>query len=176
MAYREDYVHEAGRTSAQRRRRRAVASMAFVFVLLLAAFLGALAFNQGWVGDRSPSANPEEACVPWDNPPPPKDVTVNVYNSTSRSGIARQVASDLARQKFRISDVRNDPLRKMVTEVAEIRYGAQTEAQAKVLAERFPGARLVADQSTDGILDVALGDKFSKVANPPLPVRPTNPC
>ena len=53
---------------------------------------------------------------------------------------------------------------------------AQTEAQAKVLAQRFPGARLVADQSTDGILDVALGDKFSKVANPPLPVRPTNPC
>ena len=176
MSYDDDYVHEAGRTSAQRRRRRAVATMALVFVLLLGAFFIALAFTQGWVGDRSPQANPPAACVPWTEPPAPKDITVNVFNATSRRGIAVKAAQTLAGQKFRIADVRNDPLRKQIDGVAEVRYGKQTLAQAKVLAQRFPGAKLVVDSRTTGILDVVLGEQYTKVANPKPPVRPTNPC
>lgn len=82
----------------------------------------------------------------------------------------------LAGQRFRIQTVSNDPLKKQVPGTAEIRYGKPTTAQAQVLAKRFPGATLVQDKRTDGILDVALGEKFTKVANPKAPVRPTNAC
>lgn len=175
MAY-DDYVHEAGRTSADRRRRRAVITMTVVFALLLSAFGIALAFNQGWVGDRKPWGQAGPTCTPWTEPPPPKDITVNVYNSTDTKGLAAKAAADLAAQEFRIEGVGNDPLKKKVAGVAEIRYGKQTAAQAKVLAQRFPGAKMLPDQSTDGILDVALGEKFTKVANPKPPVAPSNPC
>lgn len=150
--------------------------MTLVFVLLFSAFLVALAFNQGWVGDRNPLANPTQECVPWTQPPPPRDITVNVYNSTRRKGIANDAARSLRDQQFRVVNVRNDPLKRVVAQSAEIRYGARTKAQADVLAQRFSGATLVADARTDGILDVALGEKFSTVANPKPPVAPTNPC
>ncbi len=176
MAYDDDYVHEAGRTSEQRRRRRARLTMALVFVLLFGTFLTALAFTQGWVTDRNPLANPTAVCVPWTEPPPPRDITVNVYNATSKRGLAVKVSQTLAGQRFRIGTISNDPLRKQVDGVAEIRYGKKTLAQARVLALRFPGATLVADNRTNGILDVVLGDKFTKVANPKDPVRPTNAC
>lgn len=172
----DDYVHEAGRTSAVRRRRRAVATLAAVVALLLSAFLIALAFNQGWVADRSPLANPTQACVPWTEPPPPRDISVSVYNSTQRKGIANRAAQALRGQQFRVVDVRNDPLQRTVEQVAEIRYGTRTKAQADVLATRFPGATMKAENRTDGILAVALGDKFAEVANPGAPVAPTNPC
>lgn len=177
MAYDDEgYVHQAGRSSAQRRRRRAAATMTLVFVLLLAAFGIAVAFNQGWVRDRSPWSNPAAACVPWQNPPPPADITVNVYNSTTKKGLAKTASQALASQRFRIQTVSNDPMRKAVTGVAEIRYAKATADHAKVLATRFPGAKLVQDKRTTGILDVSLGEKFVKVANPKAPVRPTNAC
>lgn len=150
--------------------------MALVFVLLLSAFGIAVAFNQGWVGDRSPASNPASACVPYSEPPPPQDITVNVYNSTTKKGLALTASQALAGQRFRIQTVSNDPLRKQVTGVAEIRYAKATTAQAKVLAARFPGAKLVQDKRTDGILDVALGEKFTKVTNPKSARRPANAC
>lgn len=176
MAHDDGYVHQAGRTSAQRRRRRAAVTMALVFVLLLSAFGIAVGFNQGWFGDRSPTANPSVACVPYTEPPPPEDITVNVYNSTTKKGLAATASQALAGQRFRIQTVSNDPLKKQVPGTAEIRYGKPTAAQAQVLAKRFPGSALVQDKRTDGILDVALGEKFTKVANPKAPVRPTNAC
>lgn len=153
-----------------------MSTMVLVVLLLLAAFGIALAFNQGWMTDRSPLANPTQACVPWTQPPPPRDISVNVYNSTQRKGIANDAAQALRDQQFRVVNVRNDPEKRTVTQVAEIRYGRRTKAQADVLARRFPGAKLVPDERTDGILDVALGEKFTKVANPKPPVAPTNPC
>ncbi|MDO5711720.1 MAG: LytR C-terminal domain-containing protein, partial [Micrococcales bacterium] len=115
MAHDNGYVHQAGRTSAQRRRRRAAVTMALVFVLLLSAFGIAVAFNQGWVGDRSPASDPASACVPYSEPPPPQDITVNVYNSTTKKGLALTASQALAGQQFRIQTVSNDPLRKQVT-------------------------------------------------------------
>ena len=150
--------------------------MATVFGLLFAAFGIAVAFNQGWVGDRTPWTNPATACVPWKQPPPPSDITVNVYNSTTRKGLAKTASQALAGQQFRIQAVGNDPLKKTITAVAEIRYAKSTTEQAKVLAARFPGAKLVQDKRTTGILDVSLGQKFTKVVSPKAPVRPENAC
>lgn len=171
-----DY-HEAGRTSAERRRRRGALTMLLVFMLLFGTFGIALAFNQGWVADRNPLANPTPECVEWVQPPPPRDITVNVYNATSRRGLAVEASTLLAGQKFRIGRVGNDPQRATVEQTAEIRYGTRTKPQAQVLATRFPGAKMVEQKDrVDGILDVVLGDKYEKVKAVKDPVRPTNAC
>ena len=128
MAHDDGYVHQAGRTSAQRRRRRAAWTMALVFLLLLSAFGIAVGFNQGWFGDRSPTANPTVACVPYTEPPPPQDITVNVYNATSKKGLAMTASQALAGQRFRIQTVSNDPLKKQVPGTAEIRYRRSSQS------------------------------------------------
>lgn len=171
-----DY-HQAGRTSAERRRRRGWLTMLLVFALLFGTFGVALAFTQGWVVDRNPMANPTVACVEWKEPPPPRDITVNVYNATNRRGLAVTASQLLAGQKFRVGRIGNDPQRATIEETAQIRYGTRTKAQAQVLALRFPGAALVEQKDRDdGILDVVLGDAYEKVKPVPDPTPPPNAC
>ena len=55
--------------------------------------------------------------------PTPAVVTVQVYNSTKRNGIAKSARSALLKDGFRIPDqATNDPTKGTVKGVAEIRY------------------------------------------------------
>lgn len=89
-------------------------------------------------------------------------VTVHVLNSTDRNNLARNVASTLGHDGFKVADVGNDP--NLVTGVAEIRYGTKGGAAAKLLTFYLPGATLVARQSSDSDVEISLGAKFKSVA------------
>ena len=90
-------------------------------------------------------------------------VKINVYNSTSRVGLATDTAKVLSARGFKIQDVDNDPTRQMVAGVAEIRYGPKGSAAAQLLSFYIPGAVMIGDNRTGKVVDVALGQAYKKL-------------
>ena len=72
----------------------------------------------------------------------PADVSINVYNATSRRGLALSTSKTAAQRGFKIASVGNDPKDKTIKDVAHIRYGPEGEESAKLLAQHIKGAKL----------------------------------
>lgn len=169
------YIHESGLSAARRRRhRRAAITLTLVALMLVGGFGYAVAYYEGWVGDQvRASAAPTPTCTPKPGQAKseqglaPSQVTVNVYNATRRPGLANETAQTLRAQGFDVATVSNDPLRKQVRGVGEIRYGASGKAAAKLAASRLKGARLVLDGRTDDSVDVVIGARFKRLSVPP---------
>jgi uncharacterized membrane protein (DUF485 family) len=159
----------------RRRRQRAAITLTLVGSLLLATFVYAAAFVQGWVGTTASKAVVTAAChgATSATPVTPREVTINVYNSTNRDGLAASVAKLLQRQGFKVATIGNDPLSVSIQGVAEIRSGQAGAAGASLVATRLPGAKVVSDGRTDATVDVVLGYKFKVLSAPGKGVRPT---
>jgi LytR cell envelope-related transcriptional attenuator len=110
---------------------------------------------------HSPSAESTAGKVPK-----PKSITLNVYNSTTRKGLARTTSTLLAKRGFTIGNVANDPAPKPVKTVAEVRYGPAGVLAARVVAAEVVGAKLVEDKRTSSDVDLALGAAFKHLASP----------
>lgn len=92
-------------------------------------------------------------------------VTINVYNSTERVGLAGEAAKILGVRGFAIAQVENDPLGVVIEGEGEIRYGPKGDAGAKLMAYHFPGATLVDDGRGGKRIDVVVGKQFADFAN-----------
>ncbi len=92
-------------------------------------------------------------------------VTINVYNSTKRVGLAGDAAKLLGVRGFKIAKVENDPLGVVIEGEGEIRYGPKGEAGAQLMAYHFPSATLINDGRGGKRIDVALGTQFADLAN-----------
>jgi len=170
-------LHESGASiHRRRRRRRAAITLTLVALVLIGTFTYAAAYFQGWVGTRAPktvaspacqAATPVEALTP-------RAVSVNVYNSTDRAGLAASVAKSLRTQGFKVVDVANDPFGRPISGVGEIRHGADGAAGATLVAARLRGAKVVLDNRTDATVDLVLGMTFKVLTVPPK-VAPTKP-
>jgi hypothetical protein len=116
--------------------------------------------------DPAISASPCETTMvaPSEVLPKPNTVTVNVYNSTPKSGLASQTAKDLKARRFLINKVANDPKGKRIKGVAQIRYGAKGEEAANLLLFYVPGAELVKTGRKTAIVDVSIGNTYSGLA------------
>lgn len=162
-----------------RRRRRRTAGIRFAEVVLVLAVLGAagyglwrVAFASSPASDRgssstTPSASPS-ACattVAAIKPPAPATVRVNVYNATTRSGLAAQVAGFLRNRGFAVATVANDPLKRAVAGPAEIRSAPGSPA-ALTLSLHALGSTRVADTRRDGSVDLVLGLRFTTLRTP----------
>ncbi len=97
--------------------------------------------------------------------PRASQVTVNVYNSTSRIGLAGDTAKLLGVRGFKIGAVENDPLGVPIESVGEIRYGPKGESAAKLISYHLPGATLVDDGRKGKKVDVSLGRQFMELTN-----------
>jgi LytR cell envelope-related transcriptional attenuator len=97
--------------------------------------------------------------------PKPKAITLNVYNSTNRNGLARKTANQLASRGFTIGSVKNDPTTRAVKIPAEVRYGPKGALAARVVVAEVIGARLVKDKRTSTDVDIALGAAFQHLAS-----------
>lgn len=105
-------------------------------------------------------------------PPTPAEVKVNVYNTTWRSGLASQVASQLSTRGFRVADVGNDPDRAFLPdEVAALRYGPEGADAAKLLKRQLPDVLMIKDERAGATVDLVIGSGFKKLA----PVKKANP-
>jgi hypothetical protein len=108
--------------------------------------------------------------------PIPSEVTVNVYNTTFHTGLAKVVADQLVDRGFRTKDVANDPLGTMQSGTAVIRYGAEGDLAAALLLGHVPGAKLVRDERPGTSVDLVVGNAWTDLVPladvPPLPERP----
>ena len=169
-----DYTTEAEVSVNARKKRRQIVVLGLVVLALFFAFWYAWSYYQA---DNSARATrpPAATCAPYD----PKVVTpestkVNVYNASSRDGLAGSVARSLGERGFVIGKVANDPSSRKPPKVAEIRYGPKGEAQAKLLRTSLPkGTILVKDKRKVVTVDLALGAKYTTLA--PVPTTTAMP-
>lgn len=159
-------------TGGGRRSSSLVPAVVAAVVALVIGVAAGMWLTGGGSGDgASTSPSPTLSCPPSSTGKPVplpanRTITVNVYNATDRSGLARSTATDLGARGFRVAKVANDPLNKTVAASAEVRHGPKGAAQAKVVAAQVPGAVLVVDKRTDATVDLVLGEAFAGVATP----------
>jgi LytR cell envelope-related transcriptional attenuator len=162
-----DYLHESGVTIyRRRRRRRAIITLTFVVLVLTGTVLYASSYVQGWAGAPAPKAQVNVSC----NPDPtlePREVTLNVYNATGRTGLAATTGTKLERVGFKIERVENDPLGRTILTVGEIRVGPTGAAGAILVSRRLAGFEVVQDGRADATVDVVLGKNFRGLTRPP---------
>jgi hypothetical protein len=97
--------------------------------------------------------------------PAPAQVTVQVLNSTNRSGIAAKARTTLTGYGFLSPKAAtNDSPHKHVPGVAEIRFGPSGAKAAKLLSFYFPGAKLVPNSAKSPVVIVSLGERYKRVA------------
>ena len=98
--------------------------------------------------------------------PNPRVIRVNVYNATTRSGLARSTSVLLAARGFAIGALANDPLNKTVPGTAEIRFGRKGLLAAKVVAAQVPSPVMVRDLRPDASVDFVIGNTFTALNTP----------
>jgi hypothetical protein len=150
----------------RRRERRRTLTFLGIFLGVLAMGLASFTFFQGsWTWPFGTAAASAPVCpTPTQTAPPAKDVTVKVYNASSRQGLARTVAGTLKKRGFEIGEVGNDPQEAKVPGVAVIRHGPAGLEAAKTVAAFLEGkVTFVPDERVSESVDLVLGKKFTKV-------------
>ena len=163
-----DYTTEAEVSVNARKKRRQLIVLGVVVLGLFFAFWYAWSYYQADISARA-SRSPSATCAPYDpKVVTPENTRVNVYNASTREGLAGSVARSLDERGFVIGKVANDPSSRKTPKVAEIRYGPKGAAHAKLLRTSLPkGTALVKDKRAVATVDLALGPKYTTLA--PLP-------
>jgi hypothetical protein len=169
-----EVVDEGADTYSVRRRRRTAIVLAVVVLGLAGAFYYASSY---WnASEPGPVACSTEV-VP--DALQPADVSINVYNATSRNGLAAAIAKVARQRGFKVKSVRNDPKKKTIKGVAEIRYGPDGKESAALLKLHVPKATLVDDKRKGDTIDLVAGDAWKSYGPVPAAPTPTNtlpPC
>ncbi len=167
---RDGYVRESGYARRQRvRRRRMAITLGLVLLALFFAFWYALSYYDG----AKDTPTPRKTCVTPPAALAPAKIRVNVYNATTRTGLAATTSTSLASRGFVIGKVDNDPLKKTVKTAVEVRHGTAGVAGARVVAKHLTGVTFVRDARKDASVDVVLGNAWKALAPPPAASTPT---
>ena len=168
------FTVESAASRRHRKARRTAITLVLVLVLVGAAFYYAASYwrNPGrsaasgcpTATATTAKASKAAAAKPAAAAPKPTQITINVYNATTRAGLAADTASQVKARGYVIGAVSNDPLAKAVTGTAELRYGQAGTAQATVAKKLVAGVALVKDGRADGSVDLVLGDQFKTLA------------
>ncbi|MGW6568467.1 LytR C-terminal domain-containing protein [Streptomyces sp. NPDC054975] len=159
------------------RRRRIVMAAGAAVVVLGAAGWGTFQLVDvfsGGSGDTKTTAGRGGDCKPAPKPtaapvaalPKPAQITVNVYNATPRSGLAKSTADELKKRGFVIGKVGNAPAAydKKVPGAA-ILLGAPgaTKGAFSVLGTQLKGAATKTDGRATADLDLIIGTAFKNL-------------
>ena len=131
--------------------------LALSFVTAAAIYTGNLnipLFSRAFTAKPTPTVTHDpQPCPPTGAlPVPAGDITVNVYNATSKTGLAGSTAKDVRTYGFVVGTIANDPLGKSVTGTGEIRYGKNGKVAASVVRTMLPTAAIVQDARADASL------------------------
>lgn len=158
------YMVDSGALTYRSRRRRAAITLSIAVLVLFFAFWYALSYYNA---SNDPARTASPACNTAIAGVKAKDVTINVYNATNRTGLAAATARTLRDRGIRVATVANDPLNKTIKGTAEVRHGKSGLAAAKAVLPLVPGAKRVQDGRADGTVDIVLGNAFKALAASP---------
>ncbi|MET7756611.1 LytR C-terminal domain-containing protein [Streptomyces sp. NPDC005389] len=159
------------------RRRRIILASAAAVVVLGAAGWGTLQLVDVFSGDAGTkaTAGKQADCKPVARAtappaaalPKPAQITVNVYNATPRSGLAKTTADELKKRGFKIGKVGNAPAAydKKVPGAGLI-LGATTATKGvfPVLGTQLAGATTKTDTRGTADVDLIIGTAFKNLA------------
>jgi LCP family protein required for cell wall assembly len=94
----------------------------------------------------------------------PQNVTVQVSNSTAKSGLAGTASGQLKRRGFRVKSPDDYPSPLKTTKVL---FSPGNEGAAATVAASFPNSKVERITGTGNVVQVVLGSDFSAVATPP---------
>lgn len=174
------YVVESASSRRARRRRRTAITLLVVVAMLVGAFYVASSYRNTPDAAAGASGCPPSSTTatatgkttgtakakPVSKAPTPGQITVNVYNATSRSGLAGDTAKAVKARGFVVGKVSNDPLKKTLTSPGELRYGKSGAAAAAVAKGLLPSAKSVVDGRADASVDLVLGNAYTALAAP----------
>ncbi|MEU9474197.1 LytR C-terminal domain-containing protein [Streptomyces sp. NPDC048191] len=101
--------------------------------------------------------------------PKPGQITVNVYNATARTGLAKDTADELKKRGFKIGDVGNAPGqfdKKVKSAGVLLGPAAARNSSLPVLATQLASAEQRTDTRKGTDVDLILGDAFKGLAQP----------
>ncbi|GGT22078.1 LytR C-terminal domain-containing protein [Streptomyces purpureus] len=164
---------------ARRRRRIVLSAVAAVIALGLAGW-GTLQLVDVFTGGsgKKTTAGRKAGCEPGPTTaaappvplPKPAQVTVNVYNATPRSGLAKSTADELKKRGFVIGKVGNAPAAydKKVPGTGML-LGAPTATKGAfpVLATQLKGATTKTDTRATADVDLIIGTAFTTLNTKP---------
>lgn len=158
-----------------KRRRRILAAVASLVVLSVIGW-GTLELVDVFGGHHEANAAAGEKCRKSAAAPDraakalprASTITVNVYNATSRSQLAKHTADQLKKRGFRIGKVDDAPARydKKVDESALLLAGPRGSAALSVVGAHFSGERTSTDQRKDDSVDVMIGKSYKQLEPP----------
>ncbi|WP_328723752.1 LytR C-terminal domain-containing protein [Streptomyces sp. NBC_00247] len=161
----------------RRRRRLALAAAATLVALGLAGW-GTLQLIDVYSGGdtKAQAAGHERECavvpkqaVAVQALPAPNRITVNVYNATPRSGLAKSAADELKKRGFTIGEVGNAPAAydKKVPGTGLL-LGPPTAADSAfpVLETQLPGTARKTEARENAEVDLILGTRFTAFSTP----------
>ena len=120
----------------------------------------------------APEAKPTATAAP--ETVAPSEVSVNVYNGSGVSGVAKSAAADLQAQGFTVAQTGNADNTEYTA--TEIRYAAGDQALAKTLAAAIPGVTTSqSEEPTKGIVDLVIGSDFNGIGQALTAPPPTEP-
>ena len=137
-------------------------------LLVVVVMAGAAVGAWRYLGEGSDddTATPRVSCPPSVPPPTvvaPAKVRVNVYNATQRRGLASAVAAELKKRGFTVGKVANDPLKRSVTGLAEVRSSPTGADASRTVVAQVGQVVLVPDQRKDASVDLVLGATFKSL-------------
>lgn len=154
------------------RLRRKILHGVVLFILLgliVTAILGALAVMNGQIKfPGSEDSQPDSSACPattFDYTSPAK-VKVNVFNATTRAGLAKSAANEFKARKFAVGQVGN--IETGYRGVAAIVSGAAGQAAAFTVQRHLPGSDYFQDGRQDATVDVILTGDYRGLAKPEL--------
>ncbi|HEY5835700.1 LytR C-terminal domain-containing protein [Streptomyces sp.] len=166
-----------------RRRGRIFAALIASVVALGLFGWGALQLYHVFNGDegdtKTNAAAPQNrpSCKPAPTPtrparlalPQPSEVTLNVFNATTRGGLAKTTADELARRGFKVATFGNAPgdYDKRVSQSALLVAGPAGEAAAREAGTQVAGSSVRIDPTRkDRSVDLLIGNGFRALASP----------
>ncbi|MFE4974710.1 LytR C-terminal domain-containing protein [Kitasatospora sp. NPDC056651] len=164
--------------------RKVIAALAGLLALALVGLGGVQLYDIFTGKDKNasaqacatPSGKPLAAPTPGETPgapaaaqgdphaiPQPTAVTVNVYNATTKGGLAGRTAEELKKRGFVIGKVGNAPaeLDKKVPGTAQVIAGPTGAGAGTLVGSQIAGATVTADARTDTSVDFVIGDSYN---------------
>ncbi|GGO86672.1 LytR C-terminal domain-containing protein [Wenjunlia tyrosinilytica] len=105
--------------------------------------------------------------------PKPAGITVNVFNATPRTGLAKKAADELKRRGFKIGKVGNAPAvyDKKVDDAALLVGGSDAKDVLSVLGAHVTGERTQADTRKDASVDLVIGRAYKALDPAPAAAK-----
>lgn len=154
----------------RQQQRRTTTTILVVILMLFFAFWYAYSYYRSSTGEAAPRSS-GASCRPFDpRVATPANTTVNVYNATTKKGLAARTATELKRRGFTVGEVSNDPLKRKVAGAAEVRFGPSGKPRAQLLVPLGgKGTTQLTDKRKDTTVDLVLGATFTSLAPAPKP-------